>query len=73
MVSHAREEFVRDSRVQCALDKRERTMHCHHEKIVIVDGHLAFVGGVDFTALEGDRLDDPSIPRPTRWAGMTSR
>ncbi|MDX6326088.1 MAG: hypothetical protein QOK15_2442, partial [Nocardioidaceae bacterium] len=40
MVRAARDEFVRDSSVQCALDKRERTMHCHHEKIVIVDGTL---------------------------------
>ncbi|MEJ7741597.1 MAG: hypothetical protein WKF73_03020 [Nocardioidaceae bacterium] len=34
MVNEARDDFTRDSRVQCALDKRERTMHCHHEKIV---------------------------------------
>ena len=38
MVKRAREEFVRDSSVQCALDQREAPMHCHHEKIVIVDG-----------------------------------
>jgi phosphatidylserine/phosphatidylglycerophosphate/cardiolipin synthase-like enzyme len=69
MVARARDEFVRDSLVQCALDKRERTMHCHHEKIVIVDGTLAFVGGVDFTALEGDRHDEPEHPprKPMGW------
>jgi phosphatidylserine/phosphatidylglycerophosphate/cardiolipin synthase-like enzyme len=22
-------------------------MHCHHEKVVIVDGQIAFVGGID--------------------------
>jgi phosphatidylserine/phosphatidylglycerophosphate/cardiolipin synthase-like enzyme len=57
-VKQARAEFMRDSNVQCALDSRERTMHCHHEKIVIVDGTQAFVGGLDFTALQGDRYDD---------------
>ncbi len=69
MVRSAREEFVRDSRVQCVLDKRERTMHCHHEKIVIVDGMLAFVGGVDFTSLQGDRYDEPQHPPhdPMGW------
>ncbi len=57
-VRQARDEFVRDSRLQCALDSRERTLHCHHEKLVIVDGDVAFVGGVDMTALQGDRYDD---------------
>ena len=33
-------------------------MHCHHEKIVIVDGEIAFVGGIDLTSLGGDRFDD---------------
>ena len=44
-------------------------MHCHHEKVVIVDGELAFVGGIDFTALEGDRRDGPDHPPrgPLGW------
>ena len=32
-------------------------MHCHHEKIVVVDDEVAFVGGIDFTDPAGDRLD----------------
>jgi phosphatidylserine/phosphatidylglycerophosphate/cardiolipin synthase-like enzyme len=32
-------------------------MHCHHEKLVIVDGEVAFVGGIDLTSLGGDRFD----------------
>jgi phosphatidylserine/phosphatidylglycerophosphate/cardiolipin synthase-like enzyme len=32
-------------------------MHCHHEKLVIVDGEVAFVGGIDLTSLAGDRFD----------------
>ncbi len=69
MVKAAREEFIRDSRVECALDSRERTLHCHHEKIVIIDGTVAFVGGIDFTALQGDRHDEQVHPPrgPLGW------
>ena len=37
-------------------------MHCHHEKLVIVDGERAFVGGIDLTALAGDRFDSGRHP-----------
>jgi phosphatidylserine/phosphatidylglycerophosphate/cardiolipin synthase-like enzyme len=37
-------------------------MHCHHEKIVIVDDEIAFVGGIDLTALAGDRYDSCEHP-----------
>jgi phosphatidylserine/phosphatidylglycerophosphate/cardiolipin synthase-like enzyme len=45
-----------------ALDARERPLHCHHEKLVIVDGELAFVGGIDLTSLAGNRLDSSEHP-----------
>jgi phosphatidylserine/phosphatidylglycerophosphate/cardiolipin synthase-like enzyme len=69
MVEQARAGFTEDSRVRCALDRRERTMHCHHEKLVIVDGQQAFVGGIDLTDLAGDRRDNPlHLPdRPLGW------
>ncbi len=69
MVRKAEAEFTRDSVLRCALDARERTMHCHHEKIVIIDGTLAFVGGIDLTALHGDRFDTPDHPprEPLGW------
>ena len=69
VVRAARDEFMRDSLVQCLLDNREYMMHCHHEKIVIVDETIAFVGGIDFTALEGDRHDDQAHPPrgPLGW------
>ena len=63
-VRGAREELVRGTRIRCALDARERPMHCHHEKLVIVDGEVAFVGGIDLTSLGGDRFD--SAPHPVR-------
>jgi phosphatidylserine/phosphatidylglycerophosphate/cardiolipin synthase-like enzyme len=56
-VRRVREELLRDTRVRCALDFHERPMHCHHEKLVIVDGEVAFVGGIDLTSLGGDRFD----------------
>ncbi|MFY9914875.1 MAG: phospholipase D family protein, partial [Nocardioidaceae bacterium] len=74
-VKAARREFLRDSKVECELDDRERTMHCHHEKIVIVDGSTAFVGGIDFTALQGDRHDQPAHPPrgPLGWHDAAMR
>jgi hypothetical protein len=69
---------VRWAKVRWALDSRERPMHCHHEKLVIVDGKIAFVGGIDLTSLGGDRFDsgghparnvvscDPALARGTR-------
>lgn len=57
-----RDELTRGSKVQCFLDAHERPMHCHHEKLVIVDGKVAFVGGIDLTSLGGDRFDTSEHP-----------
>ncbi len=51
------DHLVRGTRIAGALDGRNRPMHCHHEKLVIVDGTTAFVGGIDLTGLGGDRYD----------------
>jgi phosphatidylserine/phosphatidylglycerophosphate/cardiolipin synthase-like enzyme len=69
MVDQACAEFRRNSKVHCVADRRERTLHCHHEKIVVVDDEIAFVGGIDFTALSGDRHDSTSHrpDRPLGW------
>lgn len=67
-------KFTEGTGVRCVLDARERTLHCHHEKIVVVDDAVAFVGGVDFTALEGDRHDSPEHPpRPIGWHDLMAR
>ena len=50
------------SRLRVATDRHERPMHCHHEKLVIIDGRQAFVGGIDLTDLSGDRFDDGKHP-----------
>jgi len=56
-VRQACEELVDGTRISMALDARERPFHCHHEKLVVVDDEVAFVGGIDLTRLAGDRLD----------------
>ena len=75
MARQARDGFERGSRVRCVLDRRERTMHCHHEKIVVVDDEVAFVGGIDFTDLAGDRVDDRdhTPDRPLGWHDVATR
>jgi phosphatidylserine/phosphatidylglycerophosphate/cardiolipin synthase-like enzyme len=45
------------TRIRVATDPKERPMHCHHEKIVVIDDRVAFVGGIDLTTYEGNRFD----------------
>jgi len=75
LVKAQQREFVEHTGVRCVLDARERTLHCHHEKLVIVDDTTAFVGGIDFTALEGDRHDTTEHPpsRPICWHDLMTR
>jgi phosphatidylserine/phosphatidylglycerophosphate/cardiolipin synthase-like enzyme len=74
-VRRVREELLRGTRVKCALDGHERPMHCHHEKLVIVDGEVAFVGGIDLTSLGGDRLDSSEHPMRSHlgWHDVATR
>lgn len=62
-VRRARDELVRGTRISMGLDTKERPFHCHHEKLVLVDDDVAFVGGIDLTNLAGDRLDSSEHPR----------
>jgi phosphatidylserine/phosphatidylglycerophosphate/cardiolipin synthase-like enzyme len=45
------------TRIHCELDSRERPLHCHHEKTIVIDDRVAFVGGIDLTTESGDRFD----------------
>jgi phosphatidylserine/phosphatidylglycerophosphate/cardiolipin synthase-like enzyme len=56
-VRQMRDELTRGTRVEMQLDARERPMHCHHEKLVVVDDRVAYVGGLDLTSFQGNRLD----------------
>jgi phosphatidylserine/phosphatidylglycerophosphate/cardiolipin synthase-like enzyme len=59
-------ERLRAVGVQVALDSKERPLHCHHEKLVVVDNRVASVGGIDLTTFHGDRYDSNEHPwRPS--------
>jgi phosphatidylserine/phosphatidylglycerophosphate/cardiolipin synthase-like enzyme len=60
-VRRTRDE-LRRAGIRCELDAHERPLHCHHEKTIVVDGRLAFVGGIDLTAMAGDRRDSQRHP-----------
>jgi phosphatidylserine/phosphatidylglycerophosphate/cardiolipin synthase-like enzyme len=61
-VRNMRDDLCRGTKIRCALDAKERPMHCHHEKTVVVDDQVAFVGGIDLTAASGDRFDSSAHP-----------
>ena len=65
-VRTGRKALVKGTKIRMALDSRERPMHCHHEKLAVIDGKAAYVGGIDLTSLSGDRLD--SFHHPARGA-----
>ena len=56
-VREGRETLVKGTKIRMALDAKERPMHCHHEKLAVIDGRVAYVNGIDLTSLAGDRLD----------------
>ena len=74
-VRAGRDALVRGTRVKAALDSNERPMHCHHEKLAVIDDEVAFVGGIDLTDLGGDRYDTPEHPARGRmgWHDVASR
>jgi phosphatidylserine/phosphatidylglycerophosphate/cardiolipin synthase-like enzyme len=61
--------------VRCGLDSRERPMHCHHEKLVLVDDRVAYAGGIDLTTFAGDRYDTSEHPYRSAlgWHDATAR
>ena len=56
-VRKMREQLTRHTKIRCALDANERPLHCHHEKTIVIDDRVAFVGGIDLTSEAGDRYD----------------
>lgn len=48
--------------LRCVLDLTARLSHCHHQKAIVVDGRIAFLGGMDLTTFQGDRWDTPAHP-----------
>ena len=68
-------ELTRETRIRCETDPREHPFHCHHEKTMVVDGELAFVGGIDMTDFAGDRFDVSDHPARRRlgWHDVGTR
>jgi phosphatidylserine/phosphatidylglycerophosphate/cardiolipin synthase-like enzyme len=74
-VNTAVAELTRSTRIRCETDPREHPFHCHHEKTLVIDGELAFVGGIDMTDMAGDRYDTSDHPARRRlgWHDVTTR
>jgi len=74
-VRRARDELMYGTKIRAVCDSRSRAMHCHHEKLVIVDDEVAFVGGIDLTSLGGDRYDTNGHPARGRlgWHDVATR
>ncbi len=67
--------LTRGTKIRCEPDPREHPFHCHHEKIIVVDGRVAFVNGIDITDLAGDRFDRSEHPARRRlgWHDVGTR
>lgn len=68
-------ELCAGTRVRGVLDTTDRWAGACHEKVVIVDGREAFVGGIEPTSLAGDRFDASGHPDEGRsgWHDATAR
>jgi phosphatidylserine/phosphatidylglycerophosphate/cardiolipin synthase-like enzyme len=56
-VAEVRRQLTAGTKIQVAMDSLERPLHTHHEKLVVVDDEVAFVGGIDLTDEPADRFD----------------
>jgi phosphatidylserine/phosphatidylglycerophosphate/cardiolipin synthase-like enzyme len=56
-VRRASESLTRHTNISCALDSCTGLSHCHHEKTIVIDDRVAFVGGIDLTLDGGDPFD----------------
>jgi phosphatidylserine/phosphatidylglycerophosphate/cardiolipin synthase-like enzyme len=69
------QRLTRATNIQAYRDPREHPVHCHHEKTIVIDDEVAFVGGIDLTDQDGDRFDtsDHAARRKLGWHDVTSR
>jgi phosphatidylserine/phosphatidylglycerophosphate/cardiolipin synthase-like enzyme len=54
------EALARHTKIEAHADGCTGFTHCHHEKVIVIDGRVAFVGGIDLTLDGGDPYDTPS-------------
>lgn len=69
------ENFSRGTNIECKFDSCVRLMHCHHEKTIVVDDRVAFVGGIDLTFHGGDPWDsqEHSARGGVGWHDLAAR
>jgi phosphatidylserine/phosphatidylglycerophosphate/cardiolipin synthase-like enzyme len=74
-VKEAVDKLTRETKIRCERDPREHPFHCHHEKTLIIDDEVAFVGGIDITDFGGDRFDSGGHParRSLGWHDVGTR
>ncbi len=56
-VREMEETLTRHTKIRTALDSCTGASHCHHEKTIVIDDRVAFVGGIDLTVDGGDPYD----------------
>lgn len=54
------ESLTRHTKIRAAVDSCTGFTHCHHEKTIVIDDRVAFVGGIDLTLDGGDPFDTPT-------------
>ena len=59
-VEEVHQKLTRHTAIQCATDSCTGASHCHHEKTIVIDDRIAYVGGIDLTIDGGDPYDTPS-------------
>ncbi len=59
-VREMEQTLTRHSKIKSALASCTGTSHCHHEKTIVIDDRVAFVGGIDLTVDGGDPYDTPN-------------
>ncbi len=69
------QRLTRQTKIRCQADPREHPFHCHHEKTIVIDDEVAFVGGIDMTYAAGDRFDSSAhaARRKLGWHDATAR
>jgi phosphatidylserine/phosphatidylglycerophosphate/cardiolipin synthase-like enzyme len=54
-----RDELCEKTKIACEIDSCVGPLHCHHEKTILIDDRVAFVGGIDLSVNAGDPYDTP--------------
>jgi phosphatidylserine/phosphatidylglycerophosphate/cardiolipin synthase-like enzyme len=74
-VAQTLHNLTRRTKIKALPDPRQHPFHCHHEKTIVIDGELAFVGGIDLTDAAGDRYDTPEhhARRRKGWHDVATR